>query len=237
MDTKHRHELEQNDLASFIVNFQAFWAKHGNKVLTVVLVVLAFFVVKRLLDQNRESQQEGSWADLATTSSPDGFAEVARKYEGTPVEAIAYLNAGDLLLRKAAIPEAPTTAPATQEADDPTRALEQAESYYRKAQSAEAVSPIVKLNALLGLASVAESRGQIDEAKKLYQQVIDQAQDFHSIRTQAEARLALADNLARPIVFGADEPRPSGSPGSFLFDVENPTPTTRPATAPATQPR
>lgn len=231
MDSKHRHELQQNDLADFLANFRTWWEKHGNKVLTVVLIVLAFFVIKRFLDARKMAAHETSWTDLANASSPDAFTRIAREHAGTPVEALAYLNAGDLLLQEVAIPEAPTaTAPATRA--DSAAKLDEAEANYNKARNVPEASETVKLNALLGLASVAESRGKIDEARDYYNQVIEQAENFAFIRGQAKARLAMLDSLARPVSFGTDRPLP---PTDALppIPLELPQP---PATAPATQP-
>ena len=65
---------------------------------------------------------------------------------------------------------------------------------------------MIRLNAHLGLAAVAEGQGQIEEAQRHYHAVVEQAgSGYETIAAQATAKLDGLDALRTPIYF-ADDP-------------------------------
>lgn len=240
MDQQHRQDLERNDLAEAITGFGSFWSRWGNAVLIVVLILAIGFTAYRFLNVRAREAHENAWADLAAESSPSGFAEIARTHADPTVKALAYLRAGDLLLNQAVLPqdEPAATPPATQPAEgatppaqpetpakvDPVEALEDALGMYGEALKA-APNDVIKSNALLGLAAVAESQRKFDEAKWHYDEVVKLAREnYPQLAARAQARLDMLPSLQTPVEF-APEPAPAApaeaaapatTPGSIL---------------------
>ncbi len=215
MDSEHRHELQENDLAEFIANFGEWWSKHGNTVLTVILVVSVVFLGKRWIDARAESAHEQAWSDLATATSPESFRHTAESHDNPAVRALAYLQGGDLLLAQSKKNQdaSPDAAPSTAPPLTPDQALHEAELMYKQVLADPNTHTVFKLNAHLGLATVAESRQLWNEAQQQYQAIIDTAgPGYDAIAGQARARLANLDELAKPIYLVEPTPQLSIDP-------------------------
>ncbi len=197
MDADHRHELKENDLAEFLRHFGQWWGKYGNTLLIALLVVVAVFTGVRMLNAKALTDHEDAWRDLAQTDSPQGLRVVAESYKDPAVRTLAHLWGADALLVQAARP--------ADNEQEQIAALDTAALTYREVIDGDTPHPLYALNARLGLARIAEARGDWDEAAQLYQIVIDQAGDANStIRAQAGRGLAMLDRLAIPVVFGPD---------------------------------
>jgi hypothetical protein len=223
MDPQHQSEnLYENDLAEFLKNFGQFWNRHGNTILIVLIVVVLAFAGYRFFHFRTTTQHETAWSDLAFETSPDGFRAVGQSHRNPVVQSLAYLRAGDLFLSQALSPDRPVVNDPDADAPPPTHdretLLRQAgESYQQAARIAP--QPIFRLNALMGLASVAESQRQWDDARQVYQQVIDSAGSFDAIAAQAQRRIALLPDLQSPVPFAPDPPRGTGmDDGGFGFE-------------------
>ena len=70
MDTQHRHELKENDLAEFLENFGEWWNKHGTVAMLILLFLVGGFLGYRLLRARAIDQREAAWRDLANTTKP-----------------------------------------------------------------------------------------------------------------------------------------------------------------------
>lgn len=214
MDAEHRHELKENDLAEFITHFGQWWAQHGNKLLVALLLVVTVWGGKYWFDDRSQKKKEAAWLDLAQTTSPDGYRSVAMSYQNPAVRALAYLRGADLLLTKAAVgpdnkPNGETAAEPAQTVDDTdaAAALESAELMYQAVLDDAGAHRAYKLNAHLGLAAIAEGRSQWDQARDLYNAVIEQSgAGYATIREQAQMRIAMLERLKRPVVFGPEPP-------------------------------
>ena len=101
MDPNHYHELEENDLAAFLINFRQWWNKYGNTLLAVILIAATVFLGKRWYDSSRAAAHEAAWSDLALATSPGAFRDVAATHPDPTVQALARLRGADLLLLKA----------------------------------------------------------------------------------------------------------------------------------------
>jgi len=211
MDSKHRHELEENDLQAFLNNFGDWWGRHGNKILIVTLIVLASVLGVRLWNWQQTAALQNAWSDLSETQTPEGLVDVANRHRNPAVQAIARLSAGDALLQEVVtprrtIPGVETPAPADR-VSDPQRKLDAAASQYQMVIDNQRYHLIYRLNARLGMATVAEQRRDWDEAKRQFQAVIEQGGDYSQIVAQAKGRLDRLDSLAEPARFAPERPR------------------------------
>lgn len=203
MDSEHRHELKENELAEFFRNFGQFWQKWGNSLLLVVLVVLVAVVAVQMITGYRYRQQEQNWANLEFEQSPAGLASVAESVDDPVVRALAHLRAGDRLLR-AEIEVGAAEELAMGGGDNAAarqRTLHEAATHYEAVREMAALAPIYKVNALLGLAAVAESQRQWELAGQRYEQTIAEAQaiDQPALVQQAQQRAAALDRLREPM--------------------------------------
>lgn len=107
------------------------------------------------------------------------------------------------------------------------QALDQASVIYEKVAHHQDYHPIYRLNALLGLATVAENQQNWPAAKQHYHDALSQSQGkYETIHSIAQARLDWLDKLAKPVHF-ASPPPPEQSTANTP-----PPPTTQPSAQP-----
>ncbi len=209
MDSDHRHELKDNDLYEFILNFKDFWAKHGNTIMWAVLIAASLFAAIRFYNHHQWQKHESAWSDLAASAvadgSPDVLATIAREYDDPAVKALAYLGAGDLRLNQAIKGDA---------ADD---AATKAAADYRQALSV-ATGPeqlLYRLNARLGLAAALEQSREWDAAREQYEKVIQEAGTRYAhLAAIAQSSVELLREVQSPVVFGPEPPTPTPAPST-----------------------
>lgn len=204
MDAKERHELKDNDLAEFLQNFGDFWNKHGNGISVVILVILVAWIGLRFYNNMQVTNHENAWADLASTSTPSGYRERAREDSGFgAIQEIALLRGAEQYHQKAIEHEnedAAVTVPGMLTFEE---SLKNAEDMYKQVLDSKS-DPVFRANAAVGLANVAETKGDFDAAEKYWTQAEKIANDAHlgAIAAQAKLRLDMLDELKQPIVFG-----------------------------------
>lgn len=205
MDSQHKHELKENDLQQFIAHFGEWWGKHQTKVLLIAIVLAGTILGLRILNNRSVEKQDTTFFNLNMETSPAGFKAIAADADSDAVRAIASLRAADLLLQEAAMPssgEEGGATPAERKAK-----LEEARQMYSQAESSSD-NALLKLNAQMGLASVAESLGQWDDAVKVYESIKTSAAESHpSFAAQADTRLAILPRVKTEPNF-APEPTP-----------------------------
>lgn len=209
-------ENDDNDLQRFFNHLPEWWDKWGTWVIVVLIVITAGVWLRKYTKEKAVETHERIWGDLSKATSPKELRVIAEENREHPAGALAFQRAGDLFLQDATFPktDAPTTSPATAPAkNDPKRSLEDAEAMYKAAINAPRADTLIKLNAQLGLAAVAEAKQDLDAARAIYKQVIDAAAGNDGIKRQATTRLAMLDRLALPVVF-APEPPPATQPVS-----------------------
>jgi predicted negative regulator of RcsB-dependent stress response len=212
MDSEHRHELKENDLEQFLRNFKEWWGKHGNFLLVVILLAVLVFGGVRLYRGRLRDLHNQAWSDLANATSPEVYRQVVSEHDNPTVQALALLRAGDLQLQRATQPPqtdslGQTKPETTLSPADRQAALEDATGLYQQVLQQDTAPPLIKLNARVGLASIAEARKQWDQARELWEAVKKDAGDtLPVIRAQAEGRLAMLDQLKSPVEFAPDKP-------------------------------
>ncbi len=215
MDSQERHELKENDLERFLTHFGEWWSQYGVSTLAIIAAIAAVFAGYQLINKWRVEAHENAWAELALQTSPESYRRVAESYSDPVVQSLAYLRGGDLFLEKALAPtgsgESGAAEPDADAADGPAAnppagaassgtPLDDAAWMYEQAIAASD-HRVYRLNAMLGLAAVAESRRDWQGARERYEQVIREAGDeFPAIAAQAERRLGLLESVSRPIV-------------------------------------
>lgn len=204
MDSEHRHELKENELAEFFRNFGQFWNKWGNSLLLVVLVVLVAVVAIQMVTGHRYREHEQTWESLEFEQSPAGLAAVAESVNDPHVRALAHLRAGDALLRtEPSLGAADELGVETSTLDTATRRrkLTEAAGHYEAVREATGVDPIYKVNALLGLAAVAEGLEQWELAGQRYDQVMAEAGEIDqpALAEHAQQRAKMLDRLREPM--------------------------------------
>lgn len=219
MDSQHRHELQENDLANALTgarsiwNDKDWWTRYGNKILLVLLLLSSAFLAKTWADNRTAAAHEQQWADLGMANSPESLDGVASSYSDTTVKSLALLRAGDLLAQRAAAGEMvvtsftdPTATQPSTVTTDPAKDAADAILRYQKVIGMDRVNPLVRLNAMLGLASTYEDQKDWTNAKATYEQVMDQGKDVSPIlAVRAKNRLEILPRLSEPVVF-APEP-------------------------------
>lgn len=213
MDSQHRHELQQSDLVEFIAHFGEWWSKHGIKTLLLLLVVVGAVFLYRMHRTRVERAHDAAWYDLASATSGDQYRGVARAHDVAAIHVLARLRAGDWALRKALAPDdglgGDERGAASQPADDLDQRrqslLADAEHDYQAVIDYPAAHPTLVLNALLGLAAVAESRAQWDKAREIYAQIQEQASSGQERLAQIAARhAAVLELAAKPVIFAPE---------------------------------
>jgi len=203
MDTQERHELKQNDLEEFLRHFNEWWSKNGNTLLAIIAVCAIAFMVYRLWNSHNYKIHEAAWSELALTGSPESHRDIIKRHTDPIIRQLAALRGADGFLNRA------IHASDSDTMDDQAveESLNEAESLYNLVIN-ESKFAEFRINALFGLAAIAETRSHWDKAGQYYQQVIDSAGPGLSFFTRhAQARKDILDKLATPLVF-APEPEP-----------------------------
>lgn len=226
MDTEHRHELKENDLAVFLSNFGEWWGKYGRHALILILIVVAVILFMRFTKSRSELRHESDWSRLATTTSPDVFYRLAEEMTDPAAAALANIRGAAAYNDRVTHPSlvatpdesggtAGTDADATPDTtgvnstDKDAVFLDRAERMLKRVLEDERVPELYKLNALMVLAAVKENRGDFDAARQTYEELASRAKNVGqtALQDQAQLQSQMVDRLRTPIVFGP-EPEP-----------------------------
>lgn len=212
--TPHEVNIHENDFKRFYhETFQPFWDRYGTPVSLVICVVCAIFAGRQWWNYQHRETNERAWTDVATSTSPEAFYKVAADHRTSrpAVAATAWLAGADLNLKKAreiaAKPEDKANAEATGDVVKPTSAedyLSNAYTGYDAVATMAGVDPVFRLNAMLGLAAVAEGKLEWEQAGKIYEVIEKEAGDtYPMLQARAKARLELLPRLKLPVTFVA----------------------------------
>ncbi len=222
-DTHH-----ESDLVISGEQIKAHWDNYGGIALVVILAVVVAYMLFAFMSQQRTQAHEQAWGDLAFATSPEGFRETALTHDDPVVRALANLQGADLLMVRVLEPEEKAEPDTATEADADSAVsdidsilgnqktnsaatenvvsveenLKEAESMYQRVLDDKTLHKVYHLNANLGLATVAETRGQWDNAAALYETIIAQAGDaYPSIASSAVGRKSMIDRMKSPLIF------------------------------------
>jgi tetratricopeptide (TPR) repeat protein len=194
MDSKERHEMMTNELADWMGHIPDFLNKYRNQLIGVVLVLIGLttwpilnrwrqqsdFAVKAEVSSMLDSLETGRYLavrqqqDNQQEPAADSFlaaagnlAQEAKKAPTGDLAAIALIKRGqalrmDLFYRKEIVAE-----------DTAAAQIKQAQEAYQEAFD-KAALPAVKAMAQFGLGLCSEESGQLEQAKALYQKIVDE---------------------------------------------------------------
>ena len=198
MDSEHRHELKENDLEVFLLNFRQWWIKHGRKTLLTILAVVMAVAIWRWKWTSDNQKHENGWAQLAVATAPETSLMAAASADSPGLKNLGRLKGADLWLDKATISK--TGEPISIELRE--QMLDRAKQTYQDVLNDQGADVVFQLNALLGLASIAESQFEWDRAHAYYQQIMNQSQKHYPAHhTWAKQRQNLLARLRIPMEF------------------------------------
>ena len=166
MDSEHRHELKENDLAVAVASLKDWWGKHQMKVLGGAVLAAALILGIRIMSANATSSRDGEQYELATAPTPEAYRALAAATSNESVEIQANLRGADAILPQLRKPVG--SGPEAITAERRKKLLDDAQAMYQSVLS-EGKHPLLKIKAHLGLASLAETRGDWAKAKEHYQ--------------------------------------------------------------------
>jgi hypothetical protein len=158
MDSKHRHELQTNDLSKLAERIVKPLDAHANQVLGVVCVVSIIAAGVIYWVRSTNAKQSAAWTEIAAHRSADDLKDVAENYEGTSAALWAKLQEGERRLSEG-IPLM------FSDRETAVKELGKAKAAFESLLSRQGAPVIVRERALFGLARCLES--QSDGGKSL----------------------------------------------------------------------
>ncbi|WP_432799905.1 hypothetical protein [Poriferisphaera sp. WC338] len=229
MDDKHRTEpkFRDEELQDAIDRLSIFWEKFGSIIMIALILVLGSYAGYNWFKQRAANAHEESWASLVSTNSPASLVALAKSTSNDSISTLAYLRAGDGFLAEGSIPPNAET-PEDKIADNLQKA---ADAYSKVMQLSQ--EPAFTINALLGLAAVAESQNDWAAATANYDKAIQVAGNakLDALKTQAEKRKSLLPGIQPAIEFAPEPPPVAAEP---LVETKLETSATPEAAAPTT---
>ena len=201
-DQNRLKEIQQTDLTESRINqdFLQFLKTHGTTILLVVMSVALVFVLYNRYTDYQETRVNDAFRDLDQNFLPQSLELVAEERAGIrSVPQLAQLRAADLYLREAVARRDVDNQDVELDADSIRDRLHKAQRLYSTVLDSTRNSPerrLLSIQALFGLAAVAESEQRFDEARGHLSQVTELAGDrYPGLGRQAEARLNSLDDL------------------------------------------
>ncbi len=227
MKSSDRHKLKSNELADSLVELKDYLNTHSSQIVAVLIgilvVILAFFWWQNSRQEQHIQQMASLQASMvnadiaqnqAVSYALDPKTKGAAPYKpaqitsqlglladdnaGTAIGALALLKRGDIIRSKLYFSQQPFT-------DKEKNALQnQAQGIYERVIKEYAKFPVIAGQAKLGLAMLAEQRGQWDKARQLYEQLAsdkDKSLAGTVIPFQANERLQILPEIKTPVKF------------------------------------
>lgn len=164
MKTARRHELQTNELADRLAKGLQTAKPYGRVILGGVVLVFLLLLAMAIWSSRSSSRAATAWEEYLqamSTRDRDKLEELGSRYEGTAAGAWARLATGDELLERGI----------GQLLSDKVEAKKElrraAENFEKAAQGLS--EPLVKQQALFGLARAIEAQGDLAKAKEHYQ--------------------------------------------------------------------
>jgi len=172
---------------------QRLWQQYGTWVTTAVTVVLAVVLVGMLFQRHRERELRKGEAELLAVRVGDPGAamvlkRLALEYGDTKLGPRIQLKHAQALLRSGD--------------------LDEAEGQFARLLQDEAIRPLERVQAHLGLAYVAQEKGHLEEARRRFERV----EEDGLYASEARRMLELIDSTAEEKV--PEEPAPDASGGT-----------------------
>ncbi|HEY4329368.1 MAG TPA: hypothetical protein VGN88_06510 [Phycisphaerae bacterium] len=173
MKAEERHELRENDLASWLqYGLWAFLKQNGSYVLLVLALAFLGYQLWNMYETKQELAVRGAWLDLQNASTVDdpikALGDVIDTSTVNAVKAEGSLELANIYERLIVNPEM-----MDKRRESRDEVLGKAFMYYNKALETMGDDKLIAANAHLGLAAVLEDRAEWDKAKAEYQILTD----------------------------------------------------------------
>ncbi len=171
MKAEERHELKENDLASWLQYGFPIWLKNnGSYVLLVLALGFLGFQVWRLYEARQEGTRIKASNELRMAQEaedvPSKLKTLIETYDIKDVREKAYLALGKAYVELLPFPGQLKAMNLTR-----SEALTEAYNAYEKALKQYGSDELIAGKAMLGMAQVEEDRGEWDQAKKIYEEM------------------------------------------------------------------
>ncbi len=178
MKAQERHELKENDLASwFQYGLPLFLKRNGSYIMLVLALCLLGWVLWQRHVQNEVNTQAKAWMDLEQSAEAEdkisALHGVIDTYDIKEVRQLAYLKLADAYQGLAESPLA-LKSQGMSRSDAFTSAYET----YQKVLSDYGSDNLIAAKAMIGMAAVEEDRDEWDQAKKVYEEIADKKGRF-----------------------------------------------------------
>lgn len=232
MKQSRRHELKTNELAESLVQFKEWFNKYGNYVLGGVAAVVLIIGGASYYSRSEASRVEQSWSEYRQIDQD--FVKAAGTLQQGPL-----INPGqkekllDLFQRMEALANNAQDGALSSEAwrwigdrrlmlasiytsdQDIAEALTGAETAYTRAINADSERTFDVLAAKFGLATVYETTGAFDKARKIYEEVAAREDPETTVQQKmASKKLKNFDRLRIPVVLAAAPEPPASQPSA-----------------------
>lgn len=219
MDPNRLKQVQQTDLTESRLNQEfVYWLKEkGPTWLLVVLLGLVAWVGIDRYQQYKANKHSSAFFDLEKATGADALESVAEDHDGVAsVPQLARLRAGEIYLIE--VNRRRDFEDLDAELDDAAieERLGKAEALYQtvlEGAAGEGGERLFRVQALFGLAAVAEARGEFDEAGEYYDQAAAAAGEaYQPIRDQARKRKESLATLDPALTLPARKDLPHPSP-------------------------
>jgi hypothetical protein len=218
-------DIHQTELLESRINedFVEWLKTKGPSWLLLILVGVAVWIGFFRWREYKASHFSEAWAALLDCDLPGAYEDVAARYADVPglPQQAKRLGADALLAavqRDSPLGADPTTPAATEALTDAQREqyLSRAQGLYQDVINGDddTLSMTIHIvSALQGMAVIAESRGEADEAGRWYESAAARAEPYYPwLAEQARKRAATAEEFMAAITLPAQEDLPQGPP-------------------------
>ena len=207
MKAKRRHELQHNVLDSELGQLLGFFKRRGNQIAWGVLIVVAIvFAGVYLYRQSKAKtmQMQSQYSQYLQSSAPvderiEGFKTLAAQDSDKRIAAMSCVQVGCLSAEKMLT--------GTLTDAERQKLADQAGEYYRRVVDSFPRQKLAVAQARLGLAKLAEGRGEFAAAKEQYL-AVETMGDLtgQPVLQEAKASLEQLDSLKAPIRMSTSVP-------------------------------
>lgn len=218
MKQARRKELKTNELSIYLQQIQEAVTRNANYIIGGIVVVVLILMIGLYVQSSRHQAEAARWNELeelqkpATEVKPETVDRAAALADETAGDSTIGPKARELhadLLYRRALAVSPVSNPG-----DYVKLLKEAQASYQTLIDGYAKLPAVVARARLNMGSVVESlavanAANLDEARSLYNQVIDSGKSDAALKLYAEQAAERLETLAdrtRPLEIVATMP-------------------------------
>jgi len=209
MDSEHRHELQQNDLARVAMKTTGFLEQHGTKIVGAIAVAVVIAIVGLAWNLTTSASQSTSWTALAAADTLEDYGSVADRYGDTAAGAWARLRESELTLESG-------VKLSFRDREAGNADLKRAQEGFQEVIKSSNAVPEARERALFGLGRAEEalSKGDTEPAIAAYKKLVADFPDS-IYKTYAQQRITKLETGAAKAFYtwwGQQNPQPQQLP-------------------------